>query len=158
MIYTRKLLTFTLSIAIVVMLTVGCMPSRILNKSVFNFGNQADPAGSCADTCSDSIGVTCNTTDVYAQQATAIEYPAVSEATLEATGSSAYSDKPRTLTDLNEVAYRNLRLEEVIQLGLQHATVLRDLGGTVINSPKGQPPTTMHLYGKPILRLASMLP
>lgn len=125
MLNTQTLLPYTLSsMALLVMLSVGCTQNRVLN-----FGNQTD--------CADTIGSACDVTDVYAQQATAIEYPAVSNATLEATGSSAYSAKPRSLADLDEVAYRNLRLEEVIQLGLQHATVLRDLGGTVVSSPEG---------------------
>ena len=131
--------------AIAMMAAVGCSHNRMLNFGTHILKSQTSSDQSCGDTvCGDCVSSSCSSKscsldgkqcDPYFQQASAIEYPAVSAATLEATGESAYSQRPRTLTDLEEASYRNVRLEEVIQLGLQHATVLRDLGGTVLNSP-----------------------
>ncbi len=105
-------------IALFVVMVCGCSQFRSQPKKV----------------CSDTVGG-CSNVDPYFQQATAIEYPAVSTDTLSATAGSSYSEQPHTLTNLDDIQYRNLQLEEVIQLGLEHATVLRDLGGAVVKSP-----------------------
>lgn len=41
---------------------------------------------------------------------------------------------PRTIRDA-QVQYRDVTLQEVIQLALQHSKVMRDLGGTVLRTP-----------------------
>ena len=73
--------------------------------------------------------------DHYLVQATAIEYPAVSQATSCAVDESTFSLPPHTLGDNQEISYRDVSLEEVIQLGLMHAKVLRELGGAVVRAP-----------------------
>ena len=68
----------------------------------------------------------------YAVKATSIEYAVTSCETDSCVSDSAFSLAPRTLSDEGEASYRDLRLEEVLQLGLAHASVLRDVGGAVV--------------------------
>ncbi|MEO1497973.1 MAG: TolC family protein [Planctomycetota bacterium] len=70
----------------------------------------------------------------YAVRATSIDYPAETACTAQATH-AAYSAPPRVLSDATPAEYRDVALEEVVRLGLQHSTVLRDAGGVVIRSP-----------------------
>lgn len=72
--------------------------------------------------------------DGYAVKATSIDYPVETECTAQAVH-AAYSAPPRTLSDDTPAVYRELTLEEVVHLGLQHSKVLRDAGGIVIRSP-----------------------
>ncbi|TWT29584.1 Outer membrane efflux protein [Posidoniimonas corsicana] len=73
--------------------------------------------------------------DYYATAAADIDYPAVSQCSLESCDAGLDSLPPRTISDDQPARYRDILLEEVIQLGLANSTVLRDLGGTVVRSP-----------------------
>lgn len=53
---------------------------------------------------------------------------------------AAYSSSPVTVRDqvgIDELSYRDLCLDEVLQIALQNSDVLRELGGTVIRNPGG---------------------
>ena len=96
-----------------------------------------DSVQECSSSCDDH-----SSCDDYAVRATSIEYPAVSQATQLATAETALSLPPHSIGSHQEISYRDVHLEDVIQLGLAHASVLRDLGGAVVRSPD----TTQTIY------------
>ncbi len=62
-----------------------------------------------------------------------IEYPDLKTHRTTQLGAEA----PRTLRDMEQVAYWNLTLQEAVHIALMNSKVLRDLGGTVVRSPNG---------------------
>ncbi len=74
-------------------------------------------------------------------------YPVVtSKVELPLTYTSGFDEligpgEPRELTDSDQLEYRDLSLQEAIQLALHHSQVMRDLGGTVLRSPESLPTT-----------------
>ncbi|TWT77625.1 Outer membrane efflux protein [Posidoniimonas polymericola] len=78
----------------------------------------------------------CVAGDYYATAAADIDYPAVSQCSLEGCDAGLGTLPPRTLSDQQAASYRDILLEEVIQMGLAQSTVLRDLGGSVVRSPQ----------------------
>jgi len=72
---------------------------------------------------------------LYETVASEIEYPAESDGTLEAADESLAAPHPWTLTTEGTPEYRDVSLEEVIQITLAHSQVLRDLGGAIVRAP-----------------------
>lgn len=77
--------------------------------------------------------------DPYCQAAAEIDYPAVSQCTLHACDGDSSGGvnalPPRTVRADDPARYRDMHIDEVIQLGLAGSRVLRDLGGAVLRSP-----------------------
>lgn len=69
--------------------------------------------------------------DRFAIQLTEIEYPDVDVEIEQARIERA----PWTLENLDDIVYRDLSLNQVLMLALEEGTVLRDLGGTVLQAP-----------------------
>jgi hypothetical protein len=80
--------------------------------------------------CGEGLGC-----DPYVQQATAIEYPALSDCSVGDCNAAIHALAPRLLTSSQPANYRDLTLAETVQVALAQSTVLSDLGGAVIRSP-----------------------
>ncbi len=72
---------------------------------------------------------------VYEQVASEIEYPAESACTQMNADESLASPRPWTIQTQGTPQYRDISLEEAIQITLQNSRVLRDLGGAVVRAP-----------------------
>jgi outer membrane protein TolC len=68
----------------------------------------------------------------FSQRALETEYPDVESATAEQVGGPG---NPRSIEDHDKLKYRDITLQEAIQLALEHSQVMIDLGGTVLRSP-----------------------
>lgn len=73
-----------------------------------------------------------NEVDSYHAVASQIEYPSGSQASNSREWASL---EPLTLTTDTEPEYWDVDLEQVIQLALSQSRILRDLGGTILQSP-----------------------
>lgn len=70
--------------------------------------------------------------DCYAAMATQIEYP------LEQCGITGHdwaAAPPLSADNMGDIAYWDLSLQEATQLALTHSQVIRDLGGTILQTP-----------------------
>jgi outer membrane protein TolC len=72
----------------------------------------------------------------YEQVASQIDYPAESACTQLNADESISSPHPWTLQTKGTPEYRDITLEEAIQITLQNSRVLRDLGGAVVRAPE----------------------
>lgn len=72
--------------------------------------------------------------DSYRAIATQVEYPQVRQTSYSSQDQWAALE-PLTLTTTTEPEYWDIELEEVVQLALSQSKVLRDLGGTILQSP-----------------------
>ncbi len=90
------------------MLAEGC---RLRDENAFK---------TCGDEC-------------YRAMASQIEYPAVSQCS--ATDADWASAEPVTLTSPTDIKYRDMTLQEAVQIALTQSKVIRDLGGSVLRSP-----------------------
>jgi len=75
--------------------------------------------------------------DCYHAIATQIEYPQVNQCCH--TNDDWAAIEPLTLTTTAEPEYWDVELEEVVQLALSQSKILRDLGGTILQSPASVP-------------------
>ena len=75
----------------------------------------------------------CADVDSYRAIATQIEYPQVQQCC--STSDDWASLEPLNLTSTTETEYWDVELEEVVQLALSQSKILRDLGGTILQSP-----------------------
>jgi len=71
--------------------------------------------------------------DCYRALATQIEYPQVKQCC--STSNDWASLEPLTLTTTAEPEYWDVELEQVVQMALSQSKILRDLGGTILQSP-----------------------
>ena len=110
--------TVALTAALLLLAVVGCR------------SRQQSPFQACGD-CVTAGGAG----DFYLQAAADIDYPALSQCSLESCSTGLDSLPPRTLRSIEEANYRDVRIDEVIQMGLANSRVLRDLGGSVLRSP-----------------------
>lgn len=78
----------------------------------------------------------CSPTDFYAGAAAEVAYPAVSGCSQCECSTGLDALPPRTLSSIDEARFRDVAIDEVIQIGLANSTVLRDLGGAVLQSPE----------------------
>jgi len=75
----------------------------------------------------------CTSDDCYRSIATQVEYPQARQDC--GIGDDWAALEPLTLTTTTDPEYWDIRLEEVVQLALSQSKVLRDLGGTILQSP-----------------------
>ncbi len=66
-----------------------------------------------------------------------IEYPALNGCSEAECDTTIRSLAPRTVTSGEPAEYQDVRLADVVQLGLTNTDVLRDVGATVVLSPEG---------------------
>jgi outer membrane protein TolC len=71
----------------------------------------------------------------YEQVAAEIEYPAETDCTAMSADESLATPHPWTISTTGTPEYRDISLEETIQLALANSRVLRDVGGAVVRSP-----------------------
>jgi outer membrane protein TolC len=77
----------------------------------------------------------CVRSGAYEEVASAIEYPAETDCTAMSADESLASPEPWTISTSGTPEYRDISLEETIQLALANSRVLRDLGGAVVRAP-----------------------
>ncbi|MEM8945538.1 MAG: TolC family protein [Planctomycetota bacterium] len=82
--------------------------------------------------------------DRYHAIATQIEYPSGSQSS---TAQDWGSLEPISLTSIDDPEYWNVELEQIIQLALSQSRILRDLGGTILQSP-----SSVQTYWDPALQ------
>jgi outer membrane protein TolC len=71
----------------------------------------------------------------YERVASQIEYPAETDCTAMSADDSLATPHPWTISTTGTPEYRDISLEETIQLALANSRVLRDVGGAVVRSP-----------------------
>src|SRR4051794_21531055 len=72
----------------------------------------------------------------YEKVASQIDYPAESACTQMNADESISSPHPWTIQTKGTPEYRDITLEEAIQITLQNSRVLHDLGGAVVRAPE----------------------
>lgn len=72
----------------------------------------------------------------FVREAASVEYADVQEAASGVAASVEAVSPPLTVADEKPESYRDLSLEEAIQIGLANSTVMRDLGGAILRQPE----------------------